>query len=370
MSDQYTAGSEVFDGRYRLERIIGTGGMAIVWCATDQRLGRRVAIKVIADTLAADPAYVERFAREARTAAGLSHPHLVSVYDFAASASQPFLVMQLVEGGTLADRIARGPVAAREARALATDLTAALGCVHQAGILHRDIKPANVLIGSDGRARLTDFGIAQPEDATRADPARRCHRHDPLPRAGGPRRRDARPSRATSTRSASWCASSSAENADPELQAFVGRLTATDPADRPAGAGEALALLSSAKAATRSMPGPAADADAAVPRPAAAATTPPSGARRHVELRLTPAIAIGAAVAVMLLALVILSAGGSGRAGESAPTPARPAARPPRARSRRPVPQHRSPSSSASTSSTSSSVVPVADAARPATNRT
>ncbi len=319
MSDQYTAGSEVFDGRYRLERIIGTGGMAIVWCATDQRLGRRVAIKVMADTLAADPAYVERFAREARTAAGLSHPHLVSVYDYAASASRPFLVMQLVEGGTLADRIARGPVAAREARALATDLTSALGCVHQAGILHRDIKPANVLIGSDGRARLTDFGIAQPEDATRltrpGDVIGTIRYLAPEVLAG-----------ATASVQSDLYALGvlvrelAAENADPELQAFVGRLTATDPADRPAGAGEALALLSSAKAATRSMPGPAADADAAVPRPAAAAT-PPSGARRHVELRLTPGIAIGAAVAVMLLALVILSAGGSGRAGESAPTP-------------------------------------------------
>ena len=114
------------------------------------------------DTLAADPGFVERFAREARTAAGLSHRSLVSVYDYAAAASRPFLVMELVEGGTLADRIAEGPLDAESVRAIARDLLSALDCVHAAGILHRDIKPANVLLGGDGRARLTDFGIAHP----------------------------------------------------------------------------------------------------------------------------------------------------------------------------------------------------------------
>lgn len=300
MPDQYTAGSEVFGGRYRLERIIGTGGMAIVWCATDQRLGRRVAIKVIADTLAADPAYVERFAREARTAAGLSHPHLVSVYDYAASASQPFLVMELVEGGTLADRIARGPVDAREARALAGDLTAALGCVHEAGILHRDIKPANVLIGRDGRARLTDFGIAQPEDATRltrpGDVIGTIRYLAPEVLAG----------EAPSVQSDLYALGVlvrelAGANADPPLQAFVERLTASDPAERPAGAGEALTLL--ATAAMAPPPAPAADADTQVQRPAT---------RRHIELRLTPPIVIAGAVAVMVLVLVLLSVGGPG----------------------------------------------------------
>ena len=314
MSDQYTAGSEVFGGRYRLERIIGTGGMAIVWCATDQRLGRRVAIKVIADTLAADPAYVERFAREARTAAGLSHPHLVSVYDFAASASQPFLVMELVEGGTLADRIARGPVDAREARALAGDLTAALGCVHQASILHRDIKPANVLIGRDGRARLTDFGIAQPEDATRltrpGDVIGTIRYLAPEVLAG----------EAPSVQSDLYALGVLVRelvgaNADPPLRTFVARLTAADPAARPAGADEALTLLAPAPAtatATRPVAAPAADAGSQARRPDVA--TQPA-VRRHLELRLTPPVVIAGAVAVMLLVLVVLSVGGSGGNG-------------------------------------------------------
>ena len=323
MSDQYTAGSEVFGGRYRLERIIGTGGMAIVWCATDQRLGRRVAIKVIADTLAADPAYVERFAREARTAAGLSHPHLVSVYDYAASASQPFLVMELVEGGTLADRIARGPVDAREARALAGDLTAALGCVHEAGILHRDIKPANVLIGRDGRARLTDFGIAQPEDATRltrpGDVIGTIRYLAPEVLAGA----------APSVQSDLYALGVLVRelvgaNADPPLRAFVERLTATDPAARPAGASEALTLLAPPTAAPTAPPtaAPAADADTQVQRPAA---------RRHIELRLTPGIVIAGAVGVMLLVLVALSVGGSGETvtpTATSPAPAASAAAP------------------------------------------
>ena len=114
MADAPASGTELLGGRYRLEQIIGTGGMAIVWRAIDQRLGRAVAIKLISDTLAADPAYVERFTREARTAAGLSHANLVQVYDYAAAVERPFLVMELVEGGSLADRIARGPVAPEE----------------------------------------------------------------------------------------------------------------------------------------------------------------------------------------------------------------------------------------------------------------
>jgi len=311
VSDQYTAGSEVFGGRYRLERIIGTGGMALVWCATDQRLGRRVAIKVIADTLAADPAYVERFAREARTAAGLSHPHLVSVYDYAASASQPFLVMELVEGGTLADRIARGPVEAREATILAGELTSALECVHEAGILHRDIKPANVLIGRDGRARLTDFGIAQPEDATRltrpGDVIGTIRYLAPEVLAG----------EAPSVQSDLYAVGVlvrelAGENPDPPLRDFVERLTAAAAAQRPASAAAALAILSpAAPAATRPIAAPAEDAGTPTRRPVA--TRP--GGRRHVELRLTPSIVVGGAVGVMLLVLVILSVGGSGETG-------------------------------------------------------
>jgi hypothetical protein len=154
-------------GRYRLDQLIGSGGMATVWQATDRRLGRTVAVKLISEALADDPTYAERFAREARTAAGLSHANLVQVFDYGAGDRRPYLVMEYIDGGTLAQRIERGPVVGEEARAVAGDLLAALGCIHSAGILHRDIKPANVLLSSDGRARITDFGIAQPEDSTR-----------------------------------------------------------------------------------------------------------------------------------------------------------------------------------------------------------
>lgn len=160
-------GAELADGRYRLERILGRGGMAVVWLGQDQRLHRPVAIKVISDALAGDPDFQTRFVREARLAAGLTHANLVGVYDYRAE-RPPFLVMEYVDGGTLADRLAAGrrPVP-DDARAIARDLLAALDVIHRAGILHRDIKPANVLVGSDGRVRLTDFGIAQAEDATR-----------------------------------------------------------------------------------------------------------------------------------------------------------------------------------------------------------
>ena len=310
--DEYTPGAVVFDGRYRLERIIGTGGMAIVWRASDLRLGRRVAIKVIADTLAADPGYVARFAREARTAAGLSHRSLVSVYDYAASASRPFLVMELVEGGTLADRIKQGPVDAEAARALAADLLSALECVHAAGILHRDIKPANVLVGSDGRARLSDFGIAHPEDATRLTQTGQLigtlRYLAPEVIAG------AAPSRQSDLYALGVLIRELVgENADGPLSALVKRLTAADPEDRPADAGEALAILAPRPTtATRPMPAPTAIADA----PAPSAPVPPQrGARRHVEIRPTPPVVVAAAVGLMVLVLVVLSLGGDEQSG-------------------------------------------------------
>ena len=158
-------GAELLDGRYRLERVIGIGGMASVWLGCDQRLDRPVAVKVLSDTLASDPGYVERFRREARLAAGLSHPNLVKVFDFEPK-GRPALIMEYIEGGTLADT-AEDPATAVEAEALAAQILGALGNIHAAGIVHRDVKPANVLVGRDGRAMLTDFGIAQLEDATR-----------------------------------------------------------------------------------------------------------------------------------------------------------------------------------------------------------
>ncbi len=150
--------------RYRLERPLGRGGMAAVWLATDEVLERPVAIKVLSDTIASDPEFKARFRREARVAAGLSHPNLIGIYDYAEGDERPYLVMEYVAGETLAARMARK--AEIDCKELARELLSALAHIHAAGIVHRDIKPQNVLIAPDGSAKLIDFGIALPKDAT------------------------------------------------------------------------------------------------------------------------------------------------------------------------------------------------------------
>ena len=147
-------------GRYKLEGRIGRGGMASVWRARDQRLDRPVAVKVIAERLADEPDFVRRFEREARIAARLSHPNLVGIHDLGFDRERPYLVMELVEGETLAERFDRDEDSV-DLPELARTLLDVLATVHEAGIVHRDIKPANVLFGDDGRIRLTDFGIAR-----------------------------------------------------------------------------------------------------------------------------------------------------------------------------------------------------------------
>jgi serine/threonine protein kinase len=154
------------DGRYRLERRLGAGGMASVWLAHDERLDRRVALKVISDALAADPDYVARFEREARAAAALSHRNVVRVFDFGVDDERPYLVLEYVEGPSLADWLAREPRPPLDGDMLARRLLEALAHIHEAGILHRDIKPGNVLLAADGTPKVTDFGIAKTDDTT------------------------------------------------------------------------------------------------------------------------------------------------------------------------------------------------------------
>ena len=158
------------DGRYRLQERLGAGGMASVWLGIDERLGRPVAVKIVADTLAGDEQWVRRFNREARAAASLSHRGVVSVFDYGVEDGRPYLVMEYVPGGTLAQRLGANGEPANGAlpdpEAVAEELLDALAAVHAAGILHRDIKPANLLLDEHGYVRLTDFGIAQPEDAS------------------------------------------------------------------------------------------------------------------------------------------------------------------------------------------------------------
>ncbi|HWE59478.1 MAG TPA: serine/threonine-protein kinase [Solirubrobacteraceae bacterium] len=163
---QVLRSGEVIGARYRLDGVAGAGGMATVWRAYDERLQRPVAIKVISDALAANPAAVARFAREARTHARIQHPNLVQVYDYSVTASQPYLVMEYISGCTLSERLDRGGFSDAELHALATELLSAVACVHDHNVLHRDIKTGNVMLDKDGHARLTDFGLARLEDAT------------------------------------------------------------------------------------------------------------------------------------------------------------------------------------------------------------
>src|SRR5919198_2920076 len=164
-NNPFGAGALLGD-RYRLERRIAAGGMATVWLARDTELDRDVAVKILSDVLAEDPTYTERFRREARVAARLSNPNLVRMFDYSARSERPYIVMEYVEGGPLAGRIAEGTADDFDTRRLARELLGALAAIHSAGVIHRDVKPSNVLIDRDGRARLTDFGIAQPENAT------------------------------------------------------------------------------------------------------------------------------------------------------------------------------------------------------------
>ncbi|WP_406355871.1 serine/threonine protein kinase [Streptomyces sp. NBC_01635] len=164
--------ARVIAGRYRLEARLGRGGMSVVWRATDQLLGRGVAVKELAldETLSAAAArrQRDRTLREARALAQLSHPHIIVVHDVVEDGERPYIVLELIDGGSLADRIAtRGPVDAVEAARIGVDLLGALRAAHAAGVLHRDLKPANVLLecGTD-RVVLTDFGIAQVAGAT------------------------------------------------------------------------------------------------------------------------------------------------------------------------------------------------------------
>jgi eukaryotic-like serine/threonine-protein kinase len=248
--------------RYRLKRLLGAGGMASVWLAHDERLGRKVAVKLLSDTLAADDSYLTRFRREARLAAGLSHPNLVGVYDFGGEGERPYLVMEYVEGETLAGRIAGRTARDLDLNRLARELLGALDHIHSAGIVHRDIKPGNVLIAPDGTARVTDFGIAQLEDATRLT---------------------------------GW-----------RFARLLARLGDEDPARRPQSASQALALLGESTA-------PTARAATATTEPLSndrTASTVPIGVRT-TQTRPDPRVLGGIllAAAVIVLGILLLSGG-------------------------------------------------------------
>jgi eukaryotic-like serine/threonine-protein kinase len=152
----------LFDGRYDLQGKLGAGGMATVWLAEDTSLHRKVAIKVLAERYAEDEQFVERFRREAQSAAGLNHPNIVAIYDRGVAEGTYYIAMEYLEGPTLKDVIdERGGLEPNRAIAFATQILAALRFAHNHGVIHRDIKPQNVVVSADGRLKVTDFGIAR-----------------------------------------------------------------------------------------------------------------------------------------------------------------------------------------------------------------
>ncbi|MBV9915244.1 MAG: serine/threonine protein kinase [Solirubrobacterales bacterium] len=152
-------------GRYRLEARIGAGGMSMVYRALDETLQRQVAVKLMNREVASDSDQLERFRREARAVAQLSHPHIVGVIDAGEDDGRPYIVFEYVEGETLKERIRRmGRLPVAEAVAYAIEIARALGAAHARHIVHRDVKPQNVLIDEEGSAKVTDFGIARTLD--------------------------------------------------------------------------------------------------------------------------------------------------------------------------------------------------------------
>lgn len=228
--------------RYRLERRIASGGMATVWLAHDTELERDVAVKVLSDVLAEKPDYVARFRREARVAARLENPNLVGTLDYSDATERPYIVMEYVAGGTLADLIAAGQAGQVDPERLARQLLSALAAIHAAGVVHRDVKPSNVLLDGAGNARLTDFGIAQPDDATQltgtGEVIGTLKYMAPEVLAG-----EAATERSDLYALGVVLAEAIGGAAMPQLEALIDRLTAADPHERPASATQATTLL-------------------------------------------------------------------------------------------------------------------------------
>ena len=148
-------------GHYRIESVLGVGGMGVVYLAHDDRLGRKVGLKLLPPSLVADAARLERLEREARTASALNHPNIVTIHDIGEVDGTHYIATEFIDGITLRERITRGPLPPNEALDIASQIASALCVAHAAGIVHRDIKPENIMLRSDGYVKVLDFGIAK-----------------------------------------------------------------------------------------------------------------------------------------------------------------------------------------------------------------
>ena len=160
-------------GPYEIVAPLGAGGMGEVYRARDTKLGREVALKVLPEAFAADAERMARFEREAKVLASLNHPNIASIYGFEDSSGVHALAMELVEGPTLADRIAKGPIPLDEALHTAKQIAEGLEYAHERGIIHRDLKPANIKVTPEGVVKLLDFGLAKAlsGDTAASDPS-------------------------------------------------------------------------------------------------------------------------------------------------------------------------------------------------------
>lgn len=260
------------DGRYRVIRQIGVGGMGLVMCARDEVLDRDVAVKLLADNLSLDESSRARFLHEARAAAAITDPRVVAVFDVGEESGRPYLVMEYVDGPSLAEVLTSdGPLSGEDVLSVAIDALAGLGCAHEAGLLHRDVKPGNLLRAPDGTTKVTDFGVAIAVD------------DDRLTRTGfvigtaaylAPERRRGE---AATVRTDLWALGATltelltgqppGERADAELdrlgddvpvelRRLLSRLLAVAPADRPQDASAALELLAGGSASHAPTPPP------------------------------------------------------------------------------------------------------------------
>ena len=157
-------------GHFHIVDRLGVGGMGEVYRASDTKLGRDVAIKILPHAFTSDPDRLARFAREARVLASLNHPHIGAIYGLEDADGIRALVLELVEGETLADRIARGPIPIDEALPIAKQIAEALDAAHEQGIIHRDLKPANIKVRPDGTVKVLDFGLAKAMEPPASSP--------------------------------------------------------------------------------------------------------------------------------------------------------------------------------------------------------
>lgn len=294
MADAIASGGRLKD-RYRLERTLGHGGMAAVWLGHDEVLDRSVAVKVLSDTIASDPGFVARFRREARTMAGLSHPNLVGVYDFSEEGDRPYLVMQFVPGESLASRLERGQRV--DGDQLARELLDALSHIHEVGILHRDVKPANIVIEPNGTAKLIDFGIALPHDATSLTSTGLVLGTE---RYAAPEVMEGRPATERSDLYSCGVVLRSCQGrCSRALRGLIAAMTSRDPRERPLSAEHALELLE--------------EPSVVVEQPTEAMG--PSAPRRTEPRTRVAAPLVGLLVASTIVALIALSGGGGSAGG-------------------------------------------------------